>query len=1453
MKMKKTKILGLVLALIMFFTNLPFGMGIVHAEAVIKIDEINFPDKKFKDYVSKKYDKDKNGELSQEERDAVKEIKVNRAQFDDPTDPIKDLKGIECFPNLETLNCYNNSLEKLDLTQNKMLKTLNCGENKLTSLDLTENKDLSTLKCNANNIQDLNLNNNKELTSLNCAFTGLTSLTLSKNTKLSTLDCSANKITKLELKNNKDLTTLICKNTQISELDLSGLEKLKNIEFYMTPIIKLDLSNCKKLEKLECSITKIDSLTLDDCNNLTDLDCSFTPLKALDVSTCSSLKKLNCINSQISSLVLGGNKTLTTVYCSNNKLTELDISDCTALEELECNDNDITQIKTKDNNALTKLKCGFNKIDELDLSSCPALKELDCSKNDMTSLKIEKNPELSELVCASNKLKEINLSGNGKLKKLDCSYNKLTNLNLDSNTKLEEIRCNDNKLNSLDLSANAALKSLYCSNNHITKLDLNNNLELQDLSLENNELTLLDLSNNNKINSYYYNGEKQTSSLTLEADTKTIKANQLGDKFDLSKVELTEGGSIDEANNSIKLNEGATFIKYKYKARNKCKLHVTVNLNFKDKIVVKPNPADPGEVPNGRVRITFDAGYYSTVDEKNKCIYIDVLKNTEWKNKELIDAFPKTAKTTLRGQVFDKWEPKIPNEGNVYETKFTAKFKDKEFDPNKFNDIEIRLRPDKMTYIEGENLELSGLCINLIDEGGAEIYLCYEDFKNNEIIQSKGITLNPDNGTTLALADNNKKLTIKIGDITKEIGKLTVNPKPIIGPVNPSKVANPDEDIYWTVKFISADETKGTVAEENTFYVSKVAKMTLEDIAEKVPTVTPIGNNKFNGWDRVLNNYAEINQNLEIMAQFSELDAIIGPKDPTKEDGKNPDKNKYYTVTFVSEDEQHGSVAAENTFYVLKNASKTLAAIADRVPKTTAKEKYAFDGWDQLINETTIIDRDLTIKAQFKKLNEVVGPVDPNAQNVEELKDPSKYYKVEFMSPDASGTQYALSNFYVLKTSGLKLSNILSRISKPDPIGDKIFVKWEAKIGENDTINNDLIIKAIFRDKGETPDPKDPEKPVGPNTPGTIEPSPNECWTVTFVSENESKGTVEGANTFYIPKTDSKKLSDLNIDSLKIIPKTGYKFEKWDTDLNTNIGDNLTVIAIFIKDETNPGTKPNPPVGPNKPEDPQDPSNPSNPQEPGLNERNYFIIRFLSDDPDRGYIGRGDTITIDKSDRYTIADLARLAPVAIPYRGYEFAGWLPYLYGNDDLIKGDMNIYARFVEAYVPRYFYERPEPRRTYDDRDHREEKKEPVVEEHNNYDKLEAILFINDYVMQKSVNGVVSQVRMDIAPFIYQSRTMLPLRYVAESLGFMVTWDANTRTVYLVDKENIVQIPVNTNNIIVNGKTFTSDVKPMIKNNRTMLPVANVARALGLEDGKDILWDAAMKYVTLRRNVLK
>lgn len=120
-------------------------------------------------------------------------------------------------------------------------------------------------------------------------------------------------------------------------------------------------------------------------------------------------------------------------------------------------------------------------------------------------------------------------------------------------------------------------------------------------------------------------------------------------------------------------------------------------------------------------------------------------------------------------------------------------------------------------------------------------------------------------------------------------------------------------------------------------------------------------------------------------------------------------------------------------------------------------------------------------------------------------------------------------------------------------------------------------------------------------------------------------------------------------------------------------------------------------------------------------------------------------------------------------------------------------------------------------------------------------------------TVNGVQKEVVMDVDPFISNNRTMLPIRFVAEALGFKVEWDDPTRTVILTDKDTVVKIPVDTNQIIVNGSVFESDVKPILKNGRTMLPFANIARALGLVDGKDIIWNGVTKEVIIKRDILK
>ena len=93
--------------------------------------------------------------------------------------------------------------------------------------------------------------------------------------------------------------------------------------------------------------------------------------------------------------------------------------------------------------------------------------------------------------------------------------------------------------------------------------------------------------------------------------------------------------------------------------------------------------------------------------------------------------------------------------------------------------------------------------------------------------------------------------------------------------------------------------------------------------------------------------------------------------------------------------------------------------------------------------------------------------------------------------------------------------------------------------------------------------------------------------------------------------------------------------------------------------------------------------------------------------------------------------------------------------------------------------------------------------------------------------------------------------IRFVAEALGMGVTWDKNTRTVIIEDLLFRVEIPIDTNKIIVNGEPYISDVKPEIVDGRTIMPVANIARALGLKDGQDIFWDNATKQVTIIRTI--
>ena len=290
----KKKLLSILLCLVMVVGLLPTA---VLAAGDVEINEANFPDANFRSYVQTEFDKDGDKKLSSAEIAAVKEIIAS-------TKGIKNLKGIEFFTALETLNCVQCELTELDVSKNTELTKLYCRENKLTELDVSKNTKLTILSCWKNELTKLDVSKNTELTRLSCGSNKLTELDVSKNAKLEMLDCESDsllsymKLTKLDVSQNKALKKLNCYGVKMQELNVSG---------------------CTALEKLDCGGNQLTALDVSKNPELKDLYCRNNLLAKLDVSKNSKLASISCGKNGLTSLDLDKNKEITYVNLDNHQ------------------------------------------------------------------------------------------------------------------------------------------------------------------------------------------------------------------------------------------------------------------------------------------------------------------------------------------------------------------------------------------------------------------------------------------------------------------------------------------------------------------------------------------------------------------------------------------------------------------------------------------------------------------------------------------------------------------------------------------------------------------------------------------------------------------------------------------------------------------------------------------------------------------------------------------------------------------------------------------------------------------------------------------------------------------------------------------------------------------------------------------------------------------------------
>ncbi len=298
--------------ILLHYEEVPLADGITNESYSVSINKENFPDKNFREFVCA-YDLDKDGILSEEETSCITEIDLSHKQ-------VENMKGLEYFPNLVSLNCMCTGISgKLDITELGLykLKSLNCSQTLIKELSGIEK--LEELDCSGCDIEVLDVRKAKNLKMFNCEGSRyLKSLRVDGLDKLEILDCSDN---------------------NLKSLNLTGLENLKILNCSFNNLKSLKLNNLRQLETLSCIYNELTELDVQNLKELKVISCSDNKIKALDFTNLSNLKEISCSTNKIEKLLLEGTSSLETLTCNDNELYALDVTDLKQLRSINCVNN----------------------------------------------------------------------------------------------------------------------------------------------------------------------------------------------------------------------------------------------------------------------------------------------------------------------------------------------------------------------------------------------------------------------------------------------------------------------------------------------------------------------------------------------------------------------------------------------------------------------------------------------------------------------------------------------------------------------------------------------------------------------------------------------------------------------------------------------------------------------------------------------------------------------------------------------------------------------------------------------------------------------------------------------------------------------------------------------------------------------------------------------------------
>ncbi len=177
---------------------------------------------------------------------------------------------------------------------------------------------------------------------------------------------------------------------------------------------------------------------------------------------------------------------------------------------------------------------------------------------------------------------------------------------------------------------------------------------------------------------------------------------------------------------------------------------------------------------------------------------------------------------------------------------------------------------------------------------------------------------------------------------------------------------------------------------------------------------------------------------------------------------------------------------------------------------------------------------------------------------------------------------------------------------------------------------------------------------------------------------------------------------------------------------------------------------------------------------------------------------------------------------------------ISYDYENDDIITNNADrVKFETVNGAIVISGASNSEPEYTEERENARDERKKDVI-----------ALKINEsmaYTFGKTAS--IDPDNSKVVPYIKNNRTLVPLRFVSETLGATVSWEEGWNYCYVVKGDTKIKITFNSADIEVNGEVTTYEAPVEVVEDRTMVPIRFISEELGY----DVQWNQANQLVII------